>query len=65
MEWVKINILMWFGHTERKKDKKFLVKLYVSETKGTRRKGRPAVRLKDRLKSTCRKELLILGEVLN
>ena len=31
VEWVKINTLRWFGHTERMESKEFVKKMYVSE----------------------------------
>ena len=37
----------WFGLMERKKREEFVKKVYVSETKGTRRRGRPVVKWKD------------------
>ena len=46
VEWVKRNMLRWFGHMERKKSEEF-VKMYVSETEGSRRRGKPVVRWKD------------------
>ena len=38
-----------FGQMERKKSKEFVKKVYVSETEGLRRNGRPVIRWKDRL----------------
>ena len=46
-EWVKRNVLRWFGHMERKKSEEFVKKVFVSETEGPRRKGRPVVRWKE------------------
>ena len=50
VEWVKLNTLKWFGHMERKKNEEFVKKVYVSETEDPRKRGRPAVRWKDRVK---------------
>ena len=47
MEWVKRNTLRWFGYMERKKNEEFVKKVYVSETKSSRR-GKPVVRWKVR-----------------
>ena len=45
VEWVKR-----FGQIERKKSEEFVKKVYVSETEGPWRRGRPVVRWKDRVK---------------
>ena len=47
---MKINILSWFAHLERKKSEEFMKKVYASEIEGPRRRGRPVVRWNDRLK---------------
>ena len=48
-----------------KKSKEFLKKECASETEGSRRRGRPVVRWRDRIKGPCIKELLIKGKGLN
>ena len=42
--------LRWFGHMKRKKSEEFVNKVYVSETEGPRRRGKPVLRWKDRIK---------------
>ena len=42
--------LRWFGHMKRKKSKKFVKKVYVSGTEDPRRRGKPVVRWKNRIK---------------
>ena len=37
-------MLRWFVYIERKKSEEFVKKVYVSETKGSKRRGRPDVR---------------------
>ena len=54
---MKRNTLRCFGHSENNNNKEFVKKLYVSETECSRKRGRPVVRWKDRMK-----ELLIEGE---
>ena len=49
---------------ERKKSEEFVKKVYVNETEGPRRRGKPGVRWKDRVKEYM-KELLIEVEGLN
>ncbi len=41
---------MWFGHSERMNSEEFVKKVYVSETGGPSRRGRPLGRWKDRVK---------------
>ena len=50
VEWVKLNTLRWFGHMERKKSKELVKKVYMSEIEDPRRRERPVVRWKDRVK---------------
>ena len=40
----------WFGHMERNKSEEFVKKVYVSETKVPRRRGKSVLRRKDRMK---------------
>ena len=47
---MKIYFLRWFGHIGKKNSEKFVKKVYVSEIEGPRRRGRPVVRWKDRVK---------------
>ena len=44
MEWVERNNLRCFGNVKRKKSEEFVKKVYVSETEGPRRRGRPVLR---------------------
>ena len=44
VEWVKRNMLMWFGHMNKKKSEEFVKKVYVGETEGSGRIGKPDVR---------------------
>lgn len=41
IEWVKRNSLRWFGHITRMKNEDFVKKVYLSETEGLNRRGRP------------------------
>ncbi len=50
VEWVKRNTLRWFGCTERMDSEEFVKKVYVSETEGPSRRGRPLGIWKDRVK---------------
>ncbi len=52
VEWLKSNILRWFGSIERMNSEGFVKNLlYVSEVKGPGRRGRPLKRLKDRVRA--------------
>ena len=62
VEWVKKNMLRWFGHMERKKSEEFVKKMYVSETGGSRRRGKPVVRWKDRVKEYMHEKVTNRGE---
>ena len=60
--------MLWKLLSERnmwKKSEDFVQKLYVSKTEDPRRRGRPVVRWKDRVKEYSMKELLIEGEEMN
>ena len=61
VEWVKRNMLRWFGHVERKKSGDFVKKVYVSETESSRRR-RPVVRWKDRVKKYMHERVADKGE---
>ncbi len=50
VEWVKRNILRWFGHIERMVSKKSVKKVYMSESVGPNSRGRPTVRWRNRVK---------------
>ncbi len=50
VEWVKINSLRWFGHTERMKSEEFVKKVYMSERVCPYSRGRPPGRCRDRVK---------------
>ncbi len=50
VEWVKRNTLRWSGHTERMNSEELVKKVYVSEIKGSCRKGRPLGRWEDRVR---------------
>ena len=50
VEWVEINTLKWFDYFERKNSEQFAKKVYASEIKGPRRRGRPVVKWKDLVK---------------
>ena len=50
MEWLEKNTLRWFGHLEKKKIKEFVKKVYVHKIVGPRRRERPVVRWKDKVK---------------
>ncbi len=47
VEWVRRNLLIWFGHIERRNNEEFVKKVYVSETEAPNRRGRPLGRWKD------------------
>ena len=47
---MKRNTLRWFGHIERNNSEVSVKKVYVSKIVGPRRRGRPVVRWKDRVK---------------
>ncbi len=49
VEWVKRNMLRWFGHIERTNGEEFMKKVYVSEIENPSRIGRPLGRWKDRV----------------
>ncbi len=54
MEWVKRNMLRWFGHTERMGSEDFMKKVSVSKSVGPRHRGRPLGRWRDRVREyTC------------
>ena len=57
VEWVKKNVLSWFGHIERKNSEEFVKEVYMSEIHGPRRKGKPLVRWKDRVKEYMHERL--------
>ena len=46
VEWVKRNILRWFGYLERMKCEEFVKRVYVNGFEGSQRRGRPVVRWK-------------------
>ncbi len=50
VEWVKRHTLRWSGHTERMNSEESVKKVYVSETEGLDRRGRPLGGWKDRVK---------------
>ena len=50
VKWVIRNTLRWFDHIERKKSEEFVKKVYGSEIVGPRRRKRPVVRWKNRVK---------------
>ncbi len=50
VEWVKRSTLRWFGHIERMGNEEFIKKVYLSSVEGTNRRGRPLVRLEDRVR---------------
>ncbi len=50
VEWVKRNMLRWFGHIERMGNEEFLKKVYMSESVGPNSRGRPPGRWRDRVK---------------
>ena len=45
-EYVRWNTLKWFCHIEGMKSEAFVKKMYVSEIKGTSRRGRPLLKWK-------------------
>ena len=57
---MKRNTLRWFSHIERKN-----IEVFVSKIVGPRRRGRPVVRWKDRVKKYMHERLLIEGKGLN
>ncbi len=50
VEWMKRNTLRWFGHIERMGSEEFVKKVYMSESVGPNRRGRPPGRWRDREK---------------
>ncbi len=42
---MKRNTLRWFGHVERMNSEEFVEKVYVGETEGLSRRGRPLGRI--------------------
>ncbi len=50
VEWVKITILRWCGHTERTGSEEFVKKVYMSESVGPNSRGRPTVRCRNKVK---------------
>ncbi len=53
-EWVKRNMLRWFGHIERMGSEEFVKKVYTSESVGPNSRGRPPGRWRDRVKEYMR-----------
>ncbi len=41
VEWVKGNMLRWFGHTERMGSEELVKKVYISESVGPNSRGKP------------------------
>ncbi len=41
VEWVKGNMLRWFGQIERMGSQRFVKKVYMSESVGPNSRGRP------------------------
>ncbi len=50
VEWVKRNMLRWFGHIERMGSEEFVKKVYMSESMGSNSRGKPLGRWRDRVK---------------
>ncbi len=50
VEWVKRSTLRWFGHIERIGNEKFVKKVYLSNVKGTNRRGRLLGRWENRVR---------------
>ncbi len=50
VEWVKRNILRWFGHFERNGSEEFVKKVCMSESVGSNSRQRPSGRWSDRVK---------------
>ena len=44
LEWVKKKLLRWFGPMEREKSKEVVKIVYVNETEGPKRRGKPVIR---------------------
>ena len=61
VEWVKRNTLRWFGHTERKNNEEFVKKVYVKEIADLRRRERPVVRWKNRMKENMHERVAEKG----
>ncbi len=50
VEWVKRNMLRWFGHKERMGSEEFVKKVHMGENMGPNCRGRPCGRWRDRVK---------------
>ncbi len=51
VEWVKENILRWFGHVQRMEfNYELAKKVYLSSVEGSSRRGRPLGKWEDRVK---------------
>ncbi len=50
VEWVKRNMLRWFGHIETMGSEEFGKKVYMSENVGSNSRGRPLERWRGRVK---------------
>ena len=64
VEWVKRNTLQWFGHIERMGSGEFVKKVYMSESVGPNRRGRPPGRWRDRVKEYMCERGTTRGRVL-
>ena len=47
------KVLKWFGHVERMGGERLTKRVYTSEVRGTRGRGRPRLRWIDGVKSAC------------
>ncbi len=65
VEWLKRNILRWFGHIKRMNSEQFVKKVYVSDIDSPSKRGAPLGRWKDRVKEYTVKEVPLEGEGLN
>ncbi len=64
VEWVKRNMLRWFGHMEMMRSEVFVKKVHVSESMDPNTRGRPPGRWRDRLKGyICERVATKVGEL--
>ena len=57
LKWIKGQRISWLGHLERMKEGRMSNKIFTQELEGTRRRGRPRKRWKEKVE----RELHVLG----
>ena len=57
VKWIKGQRISWLGHLERMEEDRMPKKIFIQELEGTRRKGRPRKRRKEKVE----RDLKVLG----